>query len=805
MQHEITQLSQYIEDMSSEPQPSAQLERLLAKTALRIRRSLNLDKVLKTTASEVRQILKAERVMIYRFNANWGGIVAVESVNEDVSSLLGKEIYDDCFAQDWVELYRNGRIQITGDIHLDGLSQCHIDLLISMQIRANLVVPILISQEGDRAENQLWGLLAVQQCTAPRQWQPWEVEFIKQLSEQVAIAIQRAELYEQLMGEVIERKRAEIEMRRLNWQLERKVIERTVELAEANEKLEQEIDERQRIEEDLFQEKELAQITLQSIGDAVITTDIEGKIEYYNPIAEQLTGWKVSEVKGLLLSSIFNIVNEVTREPVANPIEMALRKGQIVGLPERTLLIDRNGKEYAIDDSAAPIRDRNGQIVGAVMVFHDVTHSRTLARELSWQATHDSLTELVNRQEFERQLVDAIASAKNDDLCHALCYLDLDQFKIVNDTCGHVAGDELLRQVTHLLQKRIRSTDILARLGGDEFGLLLYKCPLPQAQQIADTLRQLIQNFRFSWDGKTFSIGVSIGIVLIGADSRDLNSILGEADAACYGAKSNGRNCIHVYLPDDRELAQQRGERQWIARIHQALEENRFRLYRQKIVSLSERSELHYEILLRLIDETGELVSPMAFIPAAERYDLMPAIDSWTINTFLNNYERLCQNTSHVNEGWYSLNLSGASINNPRFLEFLKEKLARYSSYCQNICFEITETTAIANLVQVAQSMSELKQFGCHFALDDFGSGVSSLAYLKNLPIDYLKIDGSFVKNIICDRVDYVMVESLNQIAHAMNIKTIAEFVENEEIIEKLDEMGVDYAQGYGIAKPSPF
>lgn len=607
------------------------------------------------------------------------------------------------------------------------------------------------------------------------------------------------------MGEVVERKRAEIQMRRLNWQLERKVLERTAQLVEANEKLEQEIDDRQRIEEDLFQEKELAQITLQSIGDAVITTDTQGNIEYLNPVAQQLTGWEINEVKGFPLSRIFQIVNEITRKPIANPIEIALREGRIVGLPEHTILIDRNGKEYAIDDSAAPIRDRNGQIVGAVLVFHDVTQSRELAQKLSWQATHDSLTGLFNRQEFERQLIEAIATAKSENLEHALCYLDLDQFKVVNDTCGHVAGDELLRQVTHLLQKRIRSTDVLARLGGDEFGLLLYQCSLERASKIAGTLRQLIQYFRFSWAGKTFTIGVSIGIVPINADSRDLNSILGDADAACYGAKNNGRNCVHVYLPNDSQLAQQRGERQWIARINQALEENRFCLYRQKIVSLSERSRLHYEVLLRLVDEAGEIILPMAFIPAAERYDLMPAIDRWTINTFLDNYEQFCQKDSCTNEGWYSLNLSGASINNPSFLDFLKEKLATSSNYSQNICFEITETTAIANLVQVAQSMNELKQFGCRFALDDFGSGVSSLAYLKNLPIDYLKIDGSFVKNIVRDRVDCVMVESLNQIAHAMNIKTIAEFVENEEICGKLGAMGVDYAQGYGIGKPSPF
>jgi diguanylate cyclase (GGDEF)-like protein/PAS domain S-box-containing protein len=564
-------------------------------------------------------------------------------------------------------------------------------------------------------------------------------------------------------------------------------------------------EQRKRIERELFQEKELAQVTLKSIGDAVITTDASGKIEYCNSIAENLIAWKGDEVKGLFISEVFSVFHEETRQPIQNPVERVLQEGSIVNAVDRTILVSRDGSEYAIDESAAPIRDRNGHLIGVVLIFRDVTESRLLSNQLSWQASHDSLTGLVNRRKFEQELIEAIATAQYEGQQHALCYLDLDQFKVVNDTCGHVAGDELLRQVTYLLQQRVRSSDVLARLGGDEFGLLLYNCSLAKAQQIAETIRELIQDFRFTWDGKTFAIGVSIGLAIVDADSEDLNNLLGAVDAACYAAKGNGRNCVHLYRLDDRELVKQRSERRWIAKINQALEDNRFCLYCQKIIPLDRQSrEIHYEILLRMIDEKGNLVSPMAFIPAAERYDLMPAIDRWVIGTFLSGYESYYSTAEAKSEGVYTINLSGASVNNPQFCSFLVEQIASSPIPSQKICFEITETTAIANLKRAANLIESLKQLGCRFALDDFGSGMSSLAYLKNLPVDYLKIDGSFVKNIVSDPIDRVMVESLNQISHVMGIQTIAEFVEDRATLIELQEIGVDYAQGYGIGKPRP-
>ncbi|NQE32902.1 EAL domain-containing protein [Microcoleus asticus] len=575
-------------------------------------------------------------------------------------------------------------------------------------------------------------------------------------------------------------------------------------LQEQNLRLIKEIEEHQRLENALFAEKELAQVTLQSIGDGVITTDAQGNIRYFNPVAERLTGWTSEETEGMPLSEVFIIVNEVTRKPAENPITQALSKGKIVGLANHTILIARDGTEYGIEDSAAPIRDRQGQIIGAVIVFHDVTESRYLAKQLYWEASHDALTGLINRRGFEQQLIEAIASVQVSNQQHALCYLDLDQFKVVNDTAGHIAGDELLRQITTLLQKGVRANDTLARLGGDEFGLLLTQCPLSQAALIAEKLKDLVHQFRFIWNNKTFIIGVSIGVVAIDQTSQDLMPVLGAADAACYAAKAKGRNCIHVYSLDDGELIRQRGERLVVSKISRALETNHFRLYFQKIVSISSSPSLeHYEILLRMLDENGEIVAPNEFIPAAERYGLITKIDCWVIETFFSNYHNL-SGQQVLTDGLYTINISGASISNNQFMMFLIDQFPRYQIPPQSICFEITETAAIANFEQARYFMSELKKIGCRFALDDFGSGLSSFAYLINLPVDYLKIDGTFVKNISHNLISQAIVEGFNGIAHAMNLKTIAEFVEDETILEKLQEIGVDYAQGYGIGHPVP-
>lgn len=591
------------------------------------------------------------------------------------------------------------------------------------------------------------------------------------------------------------------------------------------------ISKRKEMEQSLYAEKELAQVTLKSIGDGVITTDALGKVRYVNPAAEQLTGWKTIEAQCRPLAEIFQIVDHLTREPVANPIDLVLQKNRVSKLVSDTLLISREGTEYAIEDSATLIKNRQGEVIGAVVVFRDVTQSRNLASELSWQATHDPLTGLYNRRKFEQQVDLAITDSQNNNAHHALCYLDLDRFKIVNDTCGHAAGDELLKQITILLKQRIRSSDIFARLGGDEFALLLHQCPIEIAHNIANQLRQLIENFRFAWEDKLFRIGVSIGLVAIDSTTENLTNLLSTADAACYAAKEKGRNCVHLYHKQDIVVAQQRGERQWIEKLNRALEENycldalpsepfgdatqfvggshRFCLYAQKIISIEENcAENHYEILLRLIDEKGKIIAPGAFLPAAERYDLMPAIDRWVVTTFLAGYEVYCQLKQEQNQqpptNLYTINLSGASINNQEFGTFLQKQFERYAIAAETICFEITETVAISNLDNAANLIGQLKKIGCSIALDDFGSGMCSLAYLKNLPVNYLKIDGSFVKNIANDRLDYATVECFHHISQIMNIKTIAEFVEDDVILQNLKQIGVNYAQGYGIERPQP-
>jgi diguanylate cyclase (GGDEF)-like protein len=430
-----------------------------------------------------------------------------------------------------------------------------------------------------------------------------------------------------------------------------------------------------------------------------------------------------------------------------------------------------------------------------------------MARQMAYQASHDSLTGLINRRTFEAYLGRVLSSAKRENTHHVLCYLDLDQFKIVNDTCGHMAGDNLLRQLTVPLNARVRTTDILCRLGGDEFGVILQNCSIDKARQVAEDLRHAIKDFRFTWEEKTFELGVSIGLVPITADSGRPDEMLSAADAACYVAKAQGRNRIQVYRPDDTAVVQRHGEMQWVHRVIRALAEDRFCLYHQPIMPLAtqNRGEIHAEILIRMVDEQGALVPPMAFIPAAEHYYLMPAIDRWVIRTALGVMAQTRQTTSrHAAPRCFAINLSGQSLCDDEFLEFVTTQLQQNDVDAEQLCFEITETAAISNLSRAIHFMTTLRAIGCRFALDDFGSGLSSFAYLKQLPVEYLKIDGSFVREMLDDPIDCAMVDSINQIGHVMGIRTIAECVENDAILAKLQALGVDYAQGYGIARPAP-
>ena len=569
------------------------------------------------------------------------------------------------------------------------------------------------------------------------------------------------------------------------------------------------ISERKEIERNnLFVEQELAQVTLQSIGDGVVRTDEIGRIQYINPIAERLTGWQLSEVRGRHFTDVFQITRQSRQQSIVNPINQVKKRKQTYKLTAKCILTARSGKKYAIEGTASPIQNRQNELCGVVIVFRNVSQAQKIAQKLSWQATHDPLTKLYNRRKFEEQVAKAIEYAKNGNFHGSICYLDLDRFKIINDTCGHAAGDKLLRQIGKLLQQRIRTSDVFARVGGDEFAILLHQCPTEQALETARQLVEIVREFRFIWENKVFRIGVSIGLVGIDAETESLTSLLNAVDAACYAAKESGGNTVHLYHQEDATLVQQQTQKQWVEKINLALEENCFCLFAQKIVPVDENKGIHYEVLLRFIEESGKLVSPGIFLPAAERYGLMPAIDRWVVATFLAGYEIYWRSRDrqklNSTRNIYTINLSGASINNREFASFLEEQFDRYDIPPETICFEITETVAITNIEQAVIFINRLKQLGCSIALDDFGSGMSSFNYLKHLPVDYLKIDGSFVQNIVNDKVDYATVECFNHISQIMNIKTIAEFVENKAIFDNLKQIGVDYAQGYGIEKPQP-
>ncbi len=563
------------------------------------------------------------------------------------------------------------------------------------------------------------------------------------------------------------------------------------------------ITERKRAETRVFEEKERAQVTLQSIGDGVITTDADGIVDYVNPVAQDLIGWDMRGAKGSHVTDIMMIVNEHTRATVENPVVRCLKEGRVVTLAENSILITRQGEEVPIQDSAAPIRDRIGNIIGSVMVFHDVSKESRLFRQLSYQASHDTLTGLVNRREFENHLIGSLEGLRdNVEEAHALLYVDLDQFKVVNDTFGHTAGDALLRQLTDLIQNNIRSTDILARLGGDEFGILLERCDEQHAMQVAETIRGSIEGYRFEWQDSFTTVRCSIGVVLVTSENAEVAGVMSSADVACYSAKDMGRNQVHLYRDTDASMRHE--EMKWVSRITSAVEEERLELFFQPIIGIGKcegKQRGHYELLLRMRDEDGQLVSPDQFIPSAERYNLMSTLDRWVIHEALS---KLADRSTDGDARYtIAINLSGTSLSEDRFLDFVIDELEKQDLPKGAICFEITETAAISNLSRVVHFMNTLKKLGCKFSLDDFGSGLSSFTYLKNLPVDYLKIDGQFIRNVAEDDVDESMVKAIREVGHAMGIETIAERVETKQVLDKLGSLGVEFAQGYYIARPA--
>jgi len=558
-------------------------------------------------------------------------------------------------------------------------------------------------------------------------------------------------------------------------------------------------------QEALTKEQQRALVTLESIGDGVLTTTTDGYIDYLNPIAERLLDCTAEQARGRHYMDVLKLVDEITGETLHDLVELIAHRDSAVVHADDGVLTHRDGSQFTINITAAPMRSENGETIGVVLVLHDITEVMGMAKQLSFQASHDMLTGLYNRREFEKRLEAAIRSARSDGRHHVLFYMDLDQFKVVNDTCGHRAGDELLAQISTLIKYSVREHDILARLGGDEFGLLLIDCPLSEAAEIAEKVRQQVRDYRFAWEERSFDVGVSIGVVPITADGGNLIDILSTADAACYVAKDDGRNRVHIFSEDDKAVARHHHEMEWTHRISQAFEENRFILFFQTISNLNGTDgQLPYgEVLMRMQDREGRIISPISFIPAAERYNLMPTIDRWVVRTALTKM-REAQGEAEAPPFRCTINLSGQSLTDEHFLDFVLSQLHECDIAGEYVCFEITETAAITNLSRARSFIATLKKLGCSFALDDFGSGLSSFGYLKGLEVDYIKIDGSFVKDMMNDSLDSAMVSSINQIGHVMGLQTIAEFAESEAIVEALRDMGIDYAQGFAIARPEP-
>lgn len=550
----------------------------------------------------------------------------------------------------------------------------------------------------------------------------------------------------------------------------------------------------------LFFEKELAQTTLHSIGDGVITVDKNHLIQTINPVAELLADVKKQNVTGKNILSIYEGESAKQRSKINdNLTEPDIQRS----LFDFTLT-KKDGTKHEVEHTIAPIIDPNRNILGAVIVLRDVTDVRIMEKRLSYQASHDALTGLINRREFEVRLNQTIRNAQTEDTSHSLCFLDLDKFKIINDTSGHAAGDEFLKQISNTIQSLLRQTDVLARLGGDEFAIILDQCSLHQAKSIGNEIIKKIKATRFHWGNNSFETGASIGITPVSKLTISSSAVMSTVDAACYEAKNRGRNRIQIFEPNNADFVKHQNETSWIQKIKNAITDNDFELYFQEILNINPEyaTPKTIEVLIRL-NYQGEIICPDSFIPTAERYNLMPIIDEWVINNtfeFINNYQK-----KHNSDIRVAINLSGQSLSEDSVLNLITKKLKKEKHIKKElICFEITETAAIANMSKAIEFIASVKQMGCKFSLDDFGSGLSSFSYLKNMPIDNLKIDGVFIRDIHTDTVNKVFVESIHNISKIMGIKTTAEYVENEDVLNCIKSIGIDYAQGYHIAKPIP-
>jgi diguanylate cyclase (GGDEF)-like protein/PAS domain S-box-containing protein len=543
---------------------------------------------------------------------------------------------------------------------------------------------------------------------------------------------------------------------------------------------------------------------LDALGEGVITTDLGGRIVYVNRAAEDLVGHAAQDAAGRTLPEVLDLVEEGDRKSLGDPVRQCLTSGGRVHIGRRGMVVAGSGEgERSIELSVSPLRDTAGDVAGTVIALRDVTDLRGLTRQMSYQASHDALTGLVNRREFERRLQETLDDAHGSGSRHVLCYLDLDRFKAVNDECGHTAGDSMLREVAGLIKQGVRDSDTVGRLGGDEFGVLLAGCPLEKARQIADDVVRTVGDYRFVWKDKIFTIGVSVGLVEISRESGSLEDTIGAADSACYVAKKQG-NSVHVYSARDEAAARSRGEIQWLQRLQVALRDGRFELHAQPIVAVDEHAGTGpgLEVLLRLRDDSGVSATPAEFMVAAERYRLMPHVDRWVVQTALAAFARGVLRLPPGRS--LCINLSGQTLGDGSFLEFVVECLDRTGVAPDRVCFEVTENSVITNIDHARRFIGVLHGMGCQFALDDFGRGLSSFSNLKNLQLDYLKIDGYFIRNLATDSVNQAMVTAMIKLARSLNFQVIAEHVEDATAQDSARRMGVDFLQGWQMGRPQP-
>jgi diguanylate cyclase (GGDEF)-like protein/PAS domain S-box-containing protein len=546
--------------------------------------------------------------------------------------------------------------------------------------------------------------------------------------------------------------------------------------------------------------------TLDAMGESVITVDAEGRIDYVNASAAALLGQRFDQIVGRTFPEVASLVDESDRHSLGDPVRMALAAGGRVSMGRRAVLVPAaGGAERSVELSVTPLKPDGGETLGLVLVLHDTSELRGITRQMTYQASHDALTGLVNRREFERRLQEAMDSAQTGDVAHALCYLDLDRFKLVNDTCGHSAGDNMLREVAAIIKEAVRDSDTVGRIGGDEFALLLVGCPLEKARQIADDVVHSVNDYRFVWKDKIFNIGVSVGLVEVGRGGGAIEDLMSSADSACYVAKKQGGLHVHVYSAREEANARHSGEIQWLQKLQGALRDNKFELYSQPIVHAQAGGVRGpaLEVFVRMEGENGQPAAPPAeFIRAAERYRLMPLVDRWVVQTVLSALGRGGMKLPPGRS--VAINIAGQTLADAEFLEFVVDCFDHSGANPSDVCLEVTESSVVANLDHARRFIAVLHGMGCEFALDDFGSGLSSFSTLRTLPMDYLKIDGSFIRNLAVDSVNQAMVQAMIELSRSLNFRIVAEQVEDQKSLEAAKKMGIDFVQGFVIARPQP-